>query len=151
MANSSNSSELLVTTFKNIALLACLNDSPGSPGESAESGFRKDGRILDLAAERKLTSTLGCLSGISDHPGSVMAVCVEESPQGENITIRLAVNRRYNNSGSYKDNGSKKKDAISPDQRLQKAKIGFSQIFKALERGPDAGTYVLFPVINYVS
>ena len=58
---------------------------------STAAGTRQ--RVLSLQREKELAESLAFLASWSDDPRHVVAVCTEESAEGNGISIRLAVNR----------------------------------------------------------
>jgi hypothetical protein len=81
--------------METIVILWTLNEVPGgsevhqTPRASAECSRI---RQLTFNREKGLVEILAFLSGTTDDPAKVMAVCVEESPTGDGLTIRLASN-----------------------------------------------------------
>ena len=47
---------------------------------------------MSVAREMEITGNLAFLSAISDDSLKIMAVCIEEHPNGKGITIRVASN-----------------------------------------------------------
>ena len=83
---------------ENIALLRLLGKEPGKPAKNMiPPGFWEQGtsfpRKMTIERERDLANTLAFLSGSSNDPEKVIAVCVEEQKDGESTTIRIAANR----------------------------------------------------------
>lgn len=82
---------------ENITLLRLLNEEPEQPAENPLpqhflQGTELPARRLTIERERDLVDNLAFLSASSDHPGKVMAVCVEEHQDAEGLTIRMAAN-----------------------------------------------------------
>ncbi|KAK3989146.1 hypothetical protein QBC44DRAFT_308759 [Cladorrhinum sp. PSN332] len=65
------------------------------PSNSSPDSSRK----LSFDCEACLTSTLAFLSGISDDPGHVVAVCVEELVGFNGLRVLVAINKKNHESG----------------------------------------------------
>ena len=74
---------------------------------------------MSFKHEVGLTKTLAFLSGISDNPAHVVAVCVEELTSGSGIRVVVAVNKKNPGSGSG---------------ILMRIKDGLERIFSQLSR-----------------
>ncbi|KAK4165777.1 hypothetical protein QBC43DRAFT_207925 [Cladorrhinum sp. PSN259] len=91
-----------LSTVENIALLSLLNRTPTLPGDNVRqiSHSKQDvSRILSFDCEISLTSTLAFLSGVSDDPGHVVAVCVEELIDSSGLRVLVAINKKNPESG----------------------------------------------------
>lgn len=113
-----------VSLTEKIVLLQLISQLPGglsdvgpksSPGEASEKSEK--GRLLSLWQENDIVSTLAFLSGVSNDPNQVTAVCVEELPAGGACKVLVAVNKLRPDSGQ---------DGLDKIQR------GFEQIFRRL-------------------
>ena len=85
---------------------------PPSEADMSNSVDEKNRRMMSLKREKELAESLAYLASWSDDPAHVVAVCTEESSDGDALTIRLAVN-----SGS-----------------LEKVVEGFQKMAKILEK-----------------
>ena len=56
------------------------------------NGQQQHNRVLTLKHERDIVNNLSFLSAITSDPDKVMALCIEESYGGEEISIRIAAN-----------------------------------------------------------
>jgi len=84
-------------TLAKIVLHQLLNDTPEPPSENAihdsiSSNNTSSPRVLSLKREKELAEALAFLAGNTDDPKKVIALCIEEEPDGKGMTIRLAVN-----------------------------------------------------------
>lgn len=77
---------------QSISRLRQLNEIPGLPKENDLTLATDSTRHLSIQRENEIASNLAFLSAISNDNQKVMAVCVEEYPIGEGITIRIASN-----------------------------------------------------------
>ena len=83
---------------ENIALLRLLGKEHGKPAKNMiPLGFWEQAtsfpRKLRVEREIDLANTLAFLSGSSNDPEKVIAVCIEEQKDGKSMTIRIAANR----------------------------------------------------------
>lgn len=77
---------------RNISRLRKLNEVPELPKENILPLVSDPTRRLSIGRENEIASNLAFLSAISDDNQKVMAVCIEEHPDGEGSTIRIASN-----------------------------------------------------------
>lgn len=115
----SRSAELLA---ENIALLSLFSRAPIAPQANPQipGGFKEDaGRLLQFEQEERLAGTLAFLSGVSDDPSHVIALCTEELADGKGIRIVVAINKKGPESG---------------DCVLERIKKGLENIFGHLSR-----------------
>jgi hypothetical protein len=77
---------------QSISRLRKLNEVPELPKDNVLAVDIDSTRHLSSERENEIASNLAFLSAISDDNQKVMAVCVEEHPNGEGTTIRLASN-----------------------------------------------------------
>ena len=77
---------------ENITLLWTLCEIPGRPKENKLGGGQDGGRQLPWDRERQLVDSFAFISASTDDMLRVMAVCIEEDPDKEGMTIRLASN-----------------------------------------------------------
>jgi hypothetical protein len=99
-----------------IVLLQLLNDTPQLPSENVISDVTipnesPSRRVLELGREKELAEVLAFLAASTDNPAKVVALCIEEQPNGKSMIVRMAVNNRG----------------------LQKVKRGFQEIAEFLE------------------
>lgn len=81
---------------ENVAFLSILNPTPSLPSSNATPAAANTTgpvRILSFERERSLASGLAFLSGISNGSNHVTALCVEEQPGKDGITLVLAINK----------------------------------------------------------
>ena len=78
--------------LQSITLLQVLNEEPELPKENIPVSDGGTTRWLSVSREKEIASNLAFLSAISDNSKRVMAVCIEESRNGNGITIRVASN-----------------------------------------------------------
>jgi hypothetical protein len=83
---------------QSISGLRQLNEVPEPPREHHLALAPDATRHLSAQRENEIASNLAFLSATSDDNQKVRAVCVEEQPSGEGITIRIA-----SNSGDLSD------------------------------------------------
>lgn len=106
---------------ENVALLSLLDNVP-QPPPSYFTAPIADGpeatRTLSLGDESTLASGLVFIAGISKQPNHVAAVCVEESPEEEGLTIRLAINEQL----------------VAGEDLLDTLKCGLQEIFQVFAR-----------------
>ncbi len=91
-----------ISFAENVALLYPLCRSPDVPHANPwPAGLvnQDSGRALSFKNEVSLAKTLAFLSGISDDPARVVAVCVEEL-SGSGIRVVVAVNKKNPRSGN---------------------------------------------------
>lgn len=107
-----------------IVLLELISQLPGQPPDVGSQSLprepdEEDGisRVLSFQQENKIVSTLAFLSGVSNYPDHITAVCLEELPAAGGCKVLLAINRLNPNSGQ---------DVLDKIQR------GFEQIFRRL-------------------
>ena len=82
------------TLRANISLLYLLRKEPGKArGKSPKQSHKQPNpvRVLDFGRECDLVDTLAFISGHTDDPEGVVAVCVEEESPSS-LIIRIAVN-----------------------------------------------------------
>lgn len=106
--------------METIVILWTLNEVPGGHkvNEAAQVPAESSGtRQLTFDREKSVVEILAFLSGTSDDPAKVMAVCVEENLAGDGLTVRLA-----SNSGNCGD-----------------IVLGFERIAKILEQSSRRG------------
>ena len=77
---------------ENITLLRTLCKIPGQPIESKVLEGHDEGRQLSRDRERQLVDSFAFISATTDDPLRVMAICIEEHPDGAGMTICLASN-----------------------------------------------------------
>lgn len=77
---------------ENITLLWTLCEVPGQPKEDDVHGGHDEGRQLSQDREMQLVDIFAFISTTTDDPLRVMAVCIEEKPEKNGMTIRLASN-----------------------------------------------------------
>ena len=81
--------------METIVILWTLTEVPEIPDVQKPTFIPPEGhkkRQLTFEHEKGLVSILAFLSGTTDDPSKVMAVCIEEGISGDNIMIRLATN-----------------------------------------------------------
>jgi hypothetical protein len=76
----------------NITLLWTLNEIPDIPEEIILPKESDAVGELTIEREKSLVENLAFLSAATDDMSKVMAVCVEEDPDREGVTIRMASN-----------------------------------------------------------
>lgn len=69
-----------------------LSEVPQAPEENCLVDDRPLQRRLSVSREQEIASNLAFLSATTDDSLRVMAVCVEERPDGRGCTIRIASN-----------------------------------------------------------
>lgn len=120
-----------VSLTEKIVLLQLISQLPGGlsdvgpkspPREASEKG--ENVRILSLRQENDIVSTLAFLSGISNDPNHITAVCLEEIPTEGTCKVLVAVNKNRPDSGQ---------DGLSKIQR------GFERIFRRLSSTNSSG------------
>ena len=116
------------TLAGNINLLRLIAEEPGTPTENPlptgqQYQTEQQIRQLTIKRERDLADNLAFLSCHVNNPLAVPAICVEEHPGGQGLTIRMA-----SNTGD-----------MSP------VKHGFERIAKILERVAVQGVVYVLP------
>ena len=105
-----------------IVLLQLLNDTPELPSDNIISDVTipnesPSRRVLRLGREKELAEVFAFLAASTDNPAKVVALCIEEKPNGKGMIVRMAVN-----------NGG-----------LRKVEHGFQEIGKILEKVAKQG------------
>ena len=77
---------------ENITLLWTLCEIPGHPKENKIKGGHDEGRQLSWDRERQLVDSFAFISASTDDMLRVMAVCIEEDPDKQGMTLRIASN-----------------------------------------------------------
>jgi hypothetical protein len=118
--------------METIVILWTLTEVPG--GSNIHTPTRlplenQAARQLTFEREKGLVEILAFLSGTTDDPSKVMAVCIEEGSAGDSLTIRLA-----SNSGDCSD-------ALS----------GFKRIATILEQSSGRGRSPQLCLQSYIS
>lgn len=81
--------------METIVVLWTLTEVPGGSNihtPTCLSPENQAARQLTFEREKSLVEILAFLSGTTDDPSKVMAVCIEEGSAGDSLTIRLASN-----------------------------------------------------------
>lgn len=78
--------------LRSTTLFQSLNKVPEPPKNNVFSSGIDSSYRLSASREKEIASNLAFLSATSDDNLNVMAVCVEEHPQKDGITIRVASN-----------------------------------------------------------
>jgi hypothetical protein len=78
--------------LRSITLFQSLDKVPELPGKNVFASEISSARHFSVLREKQISSNLAFLSATSDDNRRVMAVCVEEHPDKQGITIRLASN-----------------------------------------------------------
>jgi hypothetical protein len=81
--------------METIGILWTLTDVPEATGihNTSRSSVNNDKtRQLSFEREQAIVEILAFLSGTTDDPSKVMAVCIQESSAGDSVVIRLASN-----------------------------------------------------------
>lgn len=78
--------------IENITMLWTLNEVPERPKENVINCWADETRQLTFERERQLVDNFAFISASTDDMLRVMAVCVEESPDQQGMTVRLASN-----------------------------------------------------------
>lgn len=112
-----------VRCAENTILLELLSPVPEILPIQGPRGFSQDRhsnaeRTLTLAQEHELATNLAFLTGITDNPNYIMAVCIEELPKVGGCQVMLAINKRFPADG---------------DATLDKVQRGFQEIFETLK------------------
>ena len=113
---------------ENVTLLWALCEVPDLPKENKLNGSDDRRRRLSLHRERQLVDSFAFLSAATDNMYRVMAVCIEEDPGGDGMTIRLA-----SNTGD-----------------LAFVTQGFNDIARTLEHASLRSTSLLFSTFKYM-
>ncbi|KAL8849086.1 MAG: hypothetical protein Q9221_005930 [Calogaya cf. arnoldii] len=92
MAKLSSVQKVQKRLVENVTLLWALCEVPDLPKENKLNGSDDRRRRLSLHRERQLVDSFAFLSAATDNMYRVMAVCIEEDPGGDGMTIRLASN-----------------------------------------------------------
>lgn len=88
----------LLDLRKSIALLFMLNETPREASENEVPAFLQEEdrgastRALTLLQEKELAGIFAFLAAASDDPRRVAALCLEESPNHDSLTIKIAAN-----------------------------------------------------------
>ncbi|GAB1310820.1 hypothetical protein MFIFM68171_01030 [Madurella fahalii] len=96
----SRSAELLA---ENVAILSLFSRAPIAPQANPRipALLKRDaGRLLQFEQEERLTGTLAFISGVSDDPCHVIALCVEELVGGDGVRIVVAINKKTPEAGT---------------------------------------------------
>ena len=92
MTKLSSGQEVQKRLVENITLLWTLCEIPGNPKENKIDGGHDEGRQLPWDRERQLVDSFAFISASTDDMLRVMAVCIEEDPDKQGMTLRLASN-----------------------------------------------------------
>ena len=92
MTELSSGQEVQKRLVENITLLWTLCEVPGHPKENRINGGLNKGRQLSWDRERQLVDSFAFISASTDDVSRVMAVCIEEDPDKQGMTLRLASN-----------------------------------------------------------
>jgi hypothetical protein len=78
---------------ENIAFIkeVCENPIPPTRNEPPD-GRNGENRKLEFEAELEIVNCLSYLATYSDHPGQVMALCVEENEESRGLVVSIATN-----------------------------------------------------------
>lgn len=119
-----STSSIAVRCNETIVLLELISQLPGQPPDAGPQFLPREPeqeddnrRILSLQQENEIVSSLAFLSGVSNSPNHITAVCLEEIRAKDGCKVLLAINKLHPNSGKG---------------ILEKIKRGFEQIFKRL-------------------
>ncbi|KAK4116494.1 hypothetical protein N656DRAFT_692707, partial [Canariomyces notabilis] len=123
---------------ENIALLSILSRAPTpSQGNPRPSTEKDAGRLLSFRQEQRLAEVLAFISGISDDPTRVVALCVEELAIGKGIRVVIAINKTGPESGS---------------DILQRIQNGLKNLFSHLAQVNDENSAMVEPqILNAIS
>jgi len=78
---------------ENAALLYEIGNKPIPPGRNDPiAANSQKGRTFGLTEEMNITNCITYLASYSDHPGEVMALCVEEMSDNAGLIISIANN-----------------------------------------------------------
>lgn len=80
--------------MENITLLWTLNKIIEPPRENLIYDDKKSWRQLPIEREKTVADLLAFLSATNDDNCNIMAVCIEEHPRHNHLTIRMASNTR---------------------------------------------------------
>jgi hypothetical protein len=111
--------------LQSISLLRILSEVPALPGQNVPDTDVESARCLSISREKEIAGNLAFLSALSYNNKRVMAVCVEEDYDKNEITIRVAAN-----TGD-----------------LSNVVEGFKRIAKVLEQAARRGTCSSFAEI----
>lgn len=119
-----------VSLTEKVVLLQLISQLPGGQSDvgvksSPEEVSEKE-RTLSLRKENDIVSTLAFLSGVSNDPNEITAVCLEELPAEEACKVLVAVNKVGPGSG---------RNVLNRIQR------GFEQIFRRLSTTASGMSY----------
>jgi hypothetical protein len=78
--------------MENITLLWTLNMIIEPPRENVLRDDKNNWRQLPIGREKTVADLLAFLSATTDDNCNIMAVCIEESPDRNHLTIRMASN-----------------------------------------------------------
>lgn len=92
MKKLSSSQKIQKRLVENITLLYTLCEVPGEPKEHNIHPGHDEGRQLSRDRERQLTDSFAFISATTDDMLRVMAVGIEEDPDRNGMTVRLASN-----------------------------------------------------------
>ena len=92
MTKLSSGQKIQKRLVENITLLWTLCETPASPKENKLGGAQDEGRQLSWDRERQLVDSFAFISASTDDMLRVMAVCIEEDPDKQGLTLRLASN-----------------------------------------------------------
>ncbi|KAK4192787.1 hypothetical protein QBC35DRAFT_202607 [Podospora australis] len=126
-----NQSRLPLSCAEDITLLSQFTSAPSGPqaNQTIHSQSLFDpGRVLPFECEVSLASTLAFLAGISDDPGHVTALCVEELAGRQGVRILLAINK----------DGSRPTNDASANDILGEIQDGLKRIFSHLAQAGTA-------------
>ena len=110
---------------ENIALLSLLSEVPSDPlvnQPDSRISARTYGRALSFRRKLRLSNSIALISGVSDDPNHVVAICLEEFPDQAGIRILVAINKEKHASG---------------DKVLHRIKHGLEKIFSLLPRSTN--------------
>ena len=81
---------------ENVALLEMLDQYPDPAGKNpvppAVEQSPQPNRSLSLKHERAIVENFILLADYTDDPLKVFALCIEEHPAGDGMTVRIAIN-----------------------------------------------------------
>lgn len=118
---------------QNIALLSLLTRNPTSLKVNTCAPRISGGkqiRVLSFERESHLAEALAFISGISDKPDHVVAICIEELSGVGGLRVLVAVNRSTHANTTDK-------------QILGRIKSGLEGVFRVLAR-VTSGKYILY-------
>jgi len=88
---------------ENVALLSLLSRAATDPRDNtlaSSADYEPPHQVLSPERETDLTNTLAFLSGVSDNPSHVVAICVEEPSDQKGIRVLVAINKERPESGN---------------------------------------------------